>query len=101
MFCRCYFCNKVTLNLAVWMTISIHTAILSNQINKSTLCYYRAALARLQLFEEVVAFVVYEDEGGEILYFDFPDGLHTKFGILYALDALDIVLSKNCGRTTD
>ena len=46
------------------------------------------------MFEKVVAFVVYEDEGGEILYFDFPDGLHAKFGIFYAFYALDVVLSK-------
>jgi len=29
------------------------------------------------LLEEVVAFVVDEDEGGEVFYFDFPDGFHA------------------------
>ena len=34
------------------------------QLSSFILCYYRAPLARLQLFEKVVAFVVYEDESG-------------------------------------
>lgn len=30
--------------------------------------------------EEVVAFVVDEDEGGEVFDGDFPDGFHAEFG---------------------
>ena len=53
------------------------------------------------LFEEVVAFVVNEDECREVLYTDFPDCLHSEFRILDALDALDVVLSKDSSRTSD
>ena len=44
---------------------------------------------RLQLLEEVIALVVDEDEGWEVLYGNLPDGLHAKLRILYTLDALD------------
>jgi hypothetical protein len=53
------------------------------------------------LFEEVVAFVVDEDESWEVDYFDFPDCFHAEFRILNAFDALDVVLSKDSSRTTD
>ncbi len=33
------------------------------------------------LGEEVVAFVVYEDECGEVFDLDFPDGFHAEFGV--------------------
>ena len=45
-----------------------------------------------QLLEEVVALVIHQDKGGEVLHGDFPDGLHTQFGIFHALDALDAAL---------
>ena len=48
-----------------------------------------AAGAGLELLEEVVALVIHEDEGGEVFYSNLPDGFHTEFGILHALDALD------------
>ena len=47
---------------------------------------------RFELFEEVVALVVDEDEGGEILDGYFPNGFHAELGILYALYALDAAL---------
>lgn len=53
------------------------------------------------LFEEVVALVIDEDKCGEVFYLDFPDGLHAELGILYALDALDVVLGQDSGRTAD
>jgi hypothetical protein len=56
---------------------------------------------RFELFEEVVAFVVDEDECWEVDYFDFPDCFHAEFRILNAFDALDVVLSKDSSRTTD
>ena len=34
----------------------------------------------VDLLEEVVAFVIDEDEGGEVFDFDFPDGFHAEFG---------------------
>ena len=57
--------------------------------------------SRLNLLEEVVALVVHEDECGEVFYFNLPDGFHTELGIFYTLDALDVVLCKDCCRTTD
>jgi hypothetical protein len=54
-----------------------------------------------QLFEKVVTLVIYEDKCREVLYVDLPDCLHTELWILYALDALDIVLSEDRCRTTD
>ena len=63
----------------------------------------RLALAaeRLNLLEEVVALVIYEDEGGEVFYFNLPYGFHAEFGELYALNALDIVLRQDGGGTTN
>ena len=49
--------------------------------------------------EEVVALVIYEDEGGEIFNFDFPDGFHAEFGIFEQLDFLDGVLREHCDRS--
>ena len=63
-----------------------------------------ALLARcpgLQLLEEVVALVVYEDECREVLYGNLPDSLHAELRILYALDALDGTLRQNGSNTTD
>ena len=54
-----------------------------------------------QLLEEVVTLVVHQDEGREIFYFDFPDGLHAEFGIFYAFDGLDVVLGEDSRRATD
>ena len=42
-----------------------------------------------ELFEEIVALVVYEDESREVFHVYFPDGFHAEFGIFHALDALD------------
>ena len=48
-----------------------------------------AAGAGLELLEEVVALVIHEDEGGEVLNGNLLDSFHAKFGILHTLDALD------------
>ena len=56
---------------------------------------------RLELLEEVVALVVYEDECREVLYGNLPDSLHAELRILYALDALDGTLRENGSYTTD
>ena len=55
----------------------------------------------LQLLEEVVALVVYEDECREVLYGNLPDSLHTELWVLYALNALDRTLRENGSYTTD
>lgn len=52
------------------------------------------------MLEEIIALVVDEDEGGEVLDFDLPDSLHTEFGILEELNILDRILSEDgCGAT--
>ncbi len=54
-----------------------------------------------ELLEEVVALVVDEDEGREVLNVDFPDCLHAEFRVLDALDALDVVLGEDGCRASD
>ena len=51
-----------------------------------------ARCPRLQLLEEVIAFVIYEDECREVFYGNLPDSLHAELRVLYALDALDRTL---------
>lgn len=60
-----------------------------------------ASAARLQLFEEVVAFVIDENEGWEVLNLNLPNGFHSEFGVLNALNALNVVLSENGCRAAD
>jgi len=67
----------------------------------SLLLAFLARSPRLQLLEEVVALVIYEDECREVLYGNLPDSLHTELWILYALDALDRALRENGSYTTD
>ena len=50
--------------------------------------------AGAELLEEVVAFVVHEDEGGEILDGDFPDGFHSEFREGDDFLALDVVFGE-------
>ena len=59
-----------------------------------------AGAGGLYLLEEVVAFVINKDECGEVNNLDFPDSLHTEFGILKALYFLDAVLRQDCCRAT-
>ena len=54
-----------------------------------------------QLFEEIIAFVVYQDEGREVFHFNLPNRLHAEFGIFHALDGLDVVLREDCSRAAD
>ena len=54
-----------------------------------------------KLLEEVVTLVIHEDECREVLYMDLPDRLHSELRIFHAFNALDVVLSKDCSRTTD
>lgn len=58
-------------------------------------CALLAALPGLEFLEEVVTLVVHEDEGGEVLDGDLPDGLHAELGIFDALDAVDAALREN------
>ena len=60
-----------------------------------------AAVARLELLEEVVALVVHQNEGGEILNGNFPDSLHAEFGVLHAFNALDATLRQYGSHATN
>src|SRR3954453_9275497 len=51
--------------------------------------------------EEVVALVVDDDEGGEVLDLDLPDRLHAELGVLQHLDRLDAVLGEPGGGAAD
>ena len=59
------------------------------------------AASGLDLLEEIVALIVNEDECGEVFHLNLPNSFHAEFGIFYTLDALNVVLRKDCGRTTD
>ena len=61
----------------------------------------RGASSEVQLLEEVVALVVDDDEGREILDLDAPDRLHAEFGIFEHLDLADAVLGQPRGRAAD
>lgn len=54
-----------------------------------------------QLFEKVVTLVIYQDKCREILYTNLPHCLHAQFGILHALNILDILLREQCRRTSN
>ena len=70
-------------------------------ISVSLLLAFLARSPRLQLLEEVVALIIYEDECREVLYGNLPDSLHTELWVLYALNALDRTLRENGSYTTD
>src|SRR5258708_39965657 len=57
--------------------------------------------SQIQLLEEVVALVVDDDEGGEILDLHAPDRFHAAFGIFHHLDLLDAVLGEVCRGSPD
>ena len=51
--------------------------------------------------KEVIAFVVHQDVGREVLYGNLPDGFHTQLGVLDALDGGDAVLGQVGSHTAD
>src|SRR3954468_505763 len=57
--------------------------------------------SQIQLAGEVVALVVDDDEGGEVLDLDAPDRLHAELGVLDDLDLADAVLGEARRRTAD
>lgn len=61
----------------------------------------KKSATRLDLLEEVITLVIYQDKRREVLYLDLPDRFHTQFRIFHALDALDIVLSQDSRGATD
>ena len=53
------------------------------------------------MLEEIIALIVDEDEGGEILDFNLPDSFHSEFGILEEFYLLDRILSEYGSGATD
>src|SRR6185437_8539893 len=51
--------------------------------------------------EKIIALVVDDDEGREVLDLDLPDRLHAELGIFLALDFLDAVLGELGGAAAD
>jgi hypothetical protein len=51
--------------------------------------------------KKVISLVIHDNKGREILYFNPPDGLHAEFLKGLDLDFLDIILGKDCRRSTD
>ena len=82
--------------------LRISSCILFCGVYGSITCYSFVATATwLNLFEEVVALVINEDECGEVLNLNLPYSLHAQFWVFYTLNALDVVLCKNCCWATD
>ena len=59
------------------------------------------AIGLVDLGEEVVALVVDDDEGREVLDLDPPDRLHAELGVLQHLDLGDAVLGQPGRRAAD
>ena len=57
--------------------------------------------SRPDVGEEVVAFVIDQDERREVFDFDSPNRFHTEFGELDNLDFADVLLGENRGRAAD
>ena len=70
-------------------------------LEKRALPTYYSKLLKSEFLEEVVTLIINKDECWEVLNVDLPDSLHSKFWVLNTLNALDVVLSKDCCRTTD
>lgn len=58
--------------------------------------FHRRALTHV--LEEVVAFVVHQDEGGEVFDGDFPHGFHAHFWEGDDFLRLDVILRKQGSR---
>jgi hypothetical protein len=56
---------------------------------------------QIQFLEEIIALVVDDDEGREILDFNLPDRFHTEFGIFVNLDLFDATLGEPRRRPAD
>ena len=94
--CLFFFSSVIFSNLS-----PIARRVFHKRLSLRLLLNYRAPLARFELFKEVIAFIIHQDECREVLHFDFPDGFHAEFRILYALNRFDILLCQDSSRTTD
>src|SRR5690348_1516046 len=66
-----------------------------------TVCGDGSLSAQVEFLEEIVALVIDDDEGGEVLDLDAPDRLHTKLWIFHHFDLLDAVLGQIGRRSTN
>ena len=57
--------------------------------------------SRTHRLEEVIPFVIDQDERGEVFDFDLPDGFHAEFGELDDFDFLDVFLGEDGGGAAD
>ena len=55
----------------------------------------------LRASEEIIAFVVDDDEGWEVFDFDLPHGFHAELRVFKKFDLLDAVCGQFSSRTTD
>src|SRR5579875_1225312 len=67
-------------------------------INRAAPCF---ASPQVQFLEEIIALVIDDDEGREILDFDPPDRFHPELGIFQHLNLPDAVLCEPRRRPAD
>ena len=53
------------------------------------------------LSKEIIALVIYQNKGREVLHFDLPNSLHTQLGIFQTLHFPNAVLSQNGCRASN
>ena len=60
-----------------------------------------AGPAFADLREEIVALVVHQNEGGEVLHLNLPDGFHAQFRVFQQFHLPDVILGQDGGGTAD
>ena len=60
-----------------------------------------AGPAFADLCEEIVALVVHQNEGGEVLHLNLPDGFHAQFRVFQQFHLPDVILGQDGGGTAD
>ena len=60
-----------------------------------------ACPAGANIGKEIIALVIHQNVGREILNGNLPDSLHAQLGVLNALDGGDAVLGKVCRNTAN
>ena len=51
--------------------------------------------------EEIIALVIYQNKGGEVFHFNFPDSFHAQFRVFQQFHFLDVVLGQDGGGAAD
>jgi hypothetical protein len=60
-----------------------------------------AYLSEVKPLEEVIAFIVDDNEGGEVFDLNAPNRLHAEFGVFHNVDFLDAILGQVGGCPSD